>query len=1024
MIVLSLMALTVWSLSSGSNHIIQPKDDLESGFFNPPAQAKPHTWWHCMSGNITREGITADLEAMAKAGIGGAQIFNVSGSHGTNIPDGGVDYLSKQWLEKVKYAASEAKRLGLELAIHNCAGWATTGGPWVTPEYAMQQLVTTEIDLWGGRRIEQILPHPQVFENHYRDIAVFAFPSGMDSDYRVDQWPQKAGQRGGRPGRQPDLGPTPEGAEIQLDTIINISSFMREDGTLVWDVPHGRWRILRIGHTPTGSTNHPAHESGQGLEIDKLRREGLDIHWKEGIQPILDYLGPLAGNGSPLNNILVDSYEAGLHHWTPHMREEFIQRRGYDPTPYLLALTGRLIEDAATTERFLWDFRRTISDLFADNYYGYFADLSHQHGMRFSTEPYTSCFEGLAVAAKADIPMGEFWVDGGYFHTLRMAASIARTNGRNIAGAEAFTAAPHLGRWQNHPGKLKALGDRAWSEGINRFIFHTFSHQPLLEGLLPGMTMGQYGIHFDRTNTWWEPGREWIRYIARSQHLLQAGEFVADVLCYAGDAAPNGGVNRPEIKLAGYDYDACGTDIFLQLEVENGNIVLPSGKQYRLLILPDTEFMRSAFARKVRELVRDGATVLGPKPKHTPSLQDFPDSEKEVVAIGEEVWGPCDGIDITSNRYGKGQVFSGVSPREVLQTIDVQPALNIRDDSGDLAWIQRRTDEADIYFISNQSDERIQTTAGFRVLGKIPEIWNAEAVSIRQAAGWTVTDHHTWMPLDLMPGKSVFVVFRRNGVPGPDPYVRVIHPEQRLLLPGQQNHWLSGLTYDNGLHLQAWHDGTYTLQRTSGEAKQITVSGLSAPLELAHSWNIRFQPGRGAPEQAHFDSLLAWEKHPDPRIRHFSGTARNTLVFDLPEGFLRDDQQVWLDLGEVAVIARVTLNDTDLGVVWHKPFRLEVSHALRQGSNKLEVDVTNLWINRLIGDEQHPEDVEWVDGGDSMSGSFLKNWPEWVLSGQPRPVPERVTFTTWKHYQADDLLVPSGLIGPVTLNGARMVRID
>ncbi len=267
----------------------------------------------------------------------------------------------------------------------------------------------------------------------------------------------------------------------------------------------------------------------------------MDVHWNEGIEPILEHLGPLVGKS--FNNMLVDSYEAGLHHWTPRLREEFEKRRGYDPTPYLLTLTGRLVGDGPTSDRFLWDFRRTIADLFAENYYGYFADLSHDHKLLFSNEPYTSCFEGLQVGAKTDIPTGEFWADGGYSFSLRLAASIAHINDRTFAGAEAFTAAPHLARWENHPGSLKRVGDWAWTQGINRFILHSYPHQPWSD-VVPGMTMGQYGCHFDRNNTWWDPGRAWIQYIQRSQFLLQSGENVADVLCFAGDAAPNGGVQQ------------------------------------------------------------------------------------------------------------------------------------------------------------------------------------------------------------------------------------------------------------------------------------------------------------------------------------------------------------------------------------------------------------------------------------------------------------------------------------------------
>ncbi len=973
--------------------------DLESNFINPPAQARPHTYWFWMNGNITREGITADLEAMARVGIGGALILNVAGSHGCDIPPGPVDYFSEAWLDLLRHAAGEAKRLGLELGLHNCAGWATTGGPWIKPEYAMQALACTEVKVDGGCRIERKLPQPEICEGYYRDIAVLAYPTPEDDRYRVQKWQSKAAQRGGPSGRQPDLRPCPPDAAIPTDAIVDVSRHMRKDGMFVWDAPKGNWTIMRLGHTPTGSVNHPSPDAGRGLEIDKLSRAGLDVHWREGIQPVLDHLGPLAG--TVLKSLHIDSYEAGLNHWTPRMREEFKKRRGYDPTRYLPALTGRLVGDGPTTDRFLWDFRRTVADLFAENHYGYFADLCRGHGMMFSTEPYTSAFEGLSVAAKADIPMGEFWANGGYSHTLKLAASIAHTHGRAVAGAEAFTAAPAIGRWHQHPGALKVVGDMAWTRGINRFVFHCYAHQPWM-GIVPGMTMGQYGCHFDRTNTWWEPGRAWMRYIARSQFLLQRGDFGADVLCFGGDAAPNGPANGRGLKQAGYDYDGCGTDIMAVLKVKDGDLVLPSGRRYRLLVLPNTPFLRPALARKVRELVRAGATIVGPKPKYTPSLGDFPASEREVRSIAEEVWGKCDGVEATCNRFGKGQVFAGIAPAEVLAGLKVAPAVQLSADGPALAWVHRRAGGEDIFFISNQSGARAQTVVGFRAAGRRPEFFDAMRGTIRQVPGWTVAGLHVRVPLELAIDESVFVVFRQAGRPEPDPYVRVEGP--------------AGLDASDGTRLRAWDNGPHKLHRASGKTQRIEVTGLPEPLKLQGPWTVRFQPKRGAPVEARFDRLISWSQHTDPGIRYFSGTATNTIRFNLPKDLLRKDQEIWLDLGEVGVMAEVRLNGKELGVLWHAPYRIEVSRALRAGDNTLAIDVTNLWVNRLIGDEHHPDDCQWTE-------SHLTCWPAWLTAGRPRPVPSRITFATWKHWTAKDRLLPSGLIGPVSLRCARLVPL-
>ena len=954
-----ILTLSLFFTSLG---IMPAEDALESGFNNPPAQAKPHTYWFWMNGNITREGITLDLEEMNRVGIGGVLIMNIAGPwYNCDTPAGPVDYLSPEFLGMVSHASREAKRLGLEINFHNCAGWATSGGPWITPELAMQRLTSSETRIWGGQSVKMILPHPEFKEGYYRDIATFAIPQSMNSKQTLPKWWAKAGQGGSHNDLQPELGVNQKIPVIPLKSIIDISQHVSPDGVLDWKAPAGKWKIIRLGHTPTGMTNKPASKHGTGLEVDKSRRDALDVHWNKGIQPILDHLGPLAGKGGAFNTLHIDSYEASSHQWTLRMREEFQKRRGYDSTPYLLALTGRVIESTDATERFYWDFRRTTADLFADNYYGYFADLCHDRGMRFSVEPYKACFEGLAVTAKADLPIAEFFVDGSYSFSLRTSASSAHIYNRPVAAAEAFTAGPGMGaRWLRHPGSLRRVGDLAWSKGINRFIFHRYAHQPWTDQL-PGMTMGPYGCHFDRTNTWWKPGRAWMQYIARSQFLLQSGEFGADVLCFAGNAAPNGAVYQKDISAAGYGYDSCGSNIMAALKVDKGDIVLPAGKRYRLLVLPNHAFHTPAFARKLRDLVRAGATILGPKPMHTPSLENFPDSENEVLAIGEEVWGKCDGDKVKSNRFGKGRVFSGVSPAEVLAELDIAPAVQL---PKEMTWLHRHTADADLFFVSNQTDAAIQTTASFRAAGKVPELWDAETGKIRPADGWKTTGKHVQVSLSLEAEKSVFVVFRKSGKPSSNTMVR------------------------------EWGGGS---------------------LPLTGPWNLSFQEKRGAPATAKFDKLIPWNEHSDLGIKYFSGTATNAINFDLPIGFLKTNQEVWLDLGQVSVMAEVKLNGKNLGVLWHKPYRVDVSKTLKPGTNKLKIDVTNLWVNRLIGDEQHPSDVEWAEN------KALASWPEWFVKGKPRPSKKRITFTTWKHWSADESLQSSGLIGPVTLRPARLV---
>ncbi|MGB1129457.1 MAG: glycosyl hydrolase, partial [Haloferula sp.] len=674
--------------------------NLESGFMNPPTQAKPHTWWHWMNGNVSRDGITRDLEAIADMGIGGINLFNVS----CDIPAGTVDYMSREWLDLVKHAASEAERLGLEMGIQNCAGWATTGGPWIKPEDNMMELVHTTAEVVGGEQVAIKLEQPETRLGYYRDVAIVAYPSRPDLK-EVYKWQPSTLQATCRSGKQPDL-VNRAGPGIGVDRVVELTTQVGPDGSLKWEAPAGNWTVLRLGFTPRGNHNHPSPESGQGLEINKLKRRGVDAHWQGGIQPILDHLGELAPRS--LSNLVIDSYEAGNHMWSPDMREEFLKRRGYDMMPYLPAMIGRPVGSVHMTERFFWDYRRTVSELVVENYYGYFTELANRHGMICSIEPYRGPFESMAVAAKPDVPVAEFFSDMTYGRGfLKMTSSAAHLYDRGVAPSEAFTCGGSKGGWRNHPATLKAAGDFAWTEGINRFVFHRFAHQPW-DDKVPGMTMGPYGIHFEPTNTWWNPGRAWVEYITRSQFLLQQGIYVADALCFVGETSPNTRREAPELKAAGYDHHNCGTDMVYDLESEGGDIVTPTGKRYRMLILPDrVPYMTLKLATKIQELVREGGAVWAPKPTHSPTLAGFPDSEQQMRSIVDEVWGDCDGEDVTSNRYGKGMIFSGIAPAEAMAQWKVAPDLAQDTDVQILHWIHRKTDREDIYFISNQAEEQV-----------------------------------------------------------------------------------------------------------------------------------------------------------------------------------------------------------------------------------------------------------------------------------------------------------------------------
>lgn len=1144
---------------------------LEWGFANPPSSAKARTWWHWINGNVSKEGITADLEAMKRVGIQEAQIFNVDQGY----PEGHAPFMSPNWLDMFQFAVAEAKRLDLKIGFHNGAGWSSSGGPWITPEYAMQTLIFSETHLKGGRKIKDTLPHPKATLGYYKDIAVLAFPTPKGNERINDLEVKSLSENAFKNQLYPDKKNIDGSSLINKETIIDLTNKMSADGTLDYNIPPGDWTILRIGHTPTGTKNRPAGIGGLGLECDKLSREAVDIYWQGGIQPIIDKLGSLVG--TTLNNCLVDSYEVGCGNWTPGFDKEFAKRRGYNLLFFLPVIAGYYVESGEITERFLFDFRRTVGDLTADNYYNYFSEKCHKYGIKFSTEPYGGPFDAMQAGLKADINMGEFWIGNNvYRNTLKLAASVAHLNGQSIVGAESFTS---MGGFTNHPATIKSLGDWVWSEGINRFIFHTYTHQPW--NVPPGMTFHMYGLDLSRLNTWWEQSRAYMDYIARSQFMLQQGRNVADVLVFTGEASPNEGIYRPDIKALGYDYDEIGMHKVAELTFENGFICTPVGGKYRLLILHNTNWMTPELLSKIKKLVDAGAIVMGLKPDTSPSLTNFPRCDKEVISIANELW---DYNHSGSIKITKGKIINSVSVSDVLKALVLQPDFSGGKDRADLNFIHRKTDSADIYFVSNPQKISRRVICSFHISGKQPQLWNPETGIIQDAIVWKDNGNGTTeVSISLESEESVFVVFKKlsNGshitqteiivdrgkaqvihglkilkaeygsfldeglvdvtnslldsvkegnieiiannalAAGKDPAdgvikeLRVLYekkgqrniatvtenaplilqsgwrviralygkfpdetkdvPEKSItydvadkikaLIDSQQfiilidNNLIGGITSTpkskNMLHLMyesggekheakvkqgsyldftlktpdpqlthqenkaVWltpYPGKLSYITSSKKKKSITVTSVIQPIFLKGAWEVNFPPNLGAPSSATFDSLISWPLSFVEGIRNFSGTATYNKEFTLTKEQVCEDYSLELDLGTVKVIAEVFVNGKNLGILWKPPFRINLDRAIAAGVNKLEVRITNLWPNRLIGDDRLTEDFNWGEW-------TLKSWPGWLINKTKRPS-KRVTFTTWKHWNKDSELQTSGLLGPVLIRFYRRAKIS
>ncbi|MBM3889664.1 MAG: hypothetical protein FJ388_11135, partial [Verrucomicrobia bacterium] len=590
----------------------------------------------------------------------------------------------------------------------------------------------------------------------------------------------------------------PPSLTVPRGRIVDLTSKMNPDGRLAWDVPDGNWTILRIGRTLTGKTNHPAPEAGLGLECDKLSKEAAAAHFNGLMGQLLADAGPLAGK--TLVSTHIDSWEVGSQNWTARMREEFQRRRGYDPQKFLPVITGRVVDSVEVSERFLWDLRQTVSELLRENYAGELRRLANRHGLRLSIEAYFGCpCDEIAYGGQADEPMAEFWVGGvGGAYSCPAMASAAHVYGKRIVGAEAFTATDKE-RWQSHPANLKELGDRSFCEGINRFVVHRYALQPWPDRR-PGMGMGPWGVHYERTQTWWEQSRPWHEYLARCQFLLQQGLFVADVCCVEAEGTtrfeppvsvrPAGSVERP-----GYNFDGCPAEVVLtRMTVKEGRLVLPDGMSYRVLLLPEVETMTPQLLRKVKELVEAGATVIGPKvPRKSPSLADYPACDGAVKRLADELW-------------GGGKIVSGKTPAEVLAARNVPPDFSNRNARGEqnLRFTHRVVGSTDLYFVANKNSQPEDALCSFRVTGKRPELWQPETGRIAPVAAFEETGGVTRLPLRFGPHESVFVVFRPGAVRPSERIVSATHNGRELVRFDKPSPAIASAVVTNTFTMVAW----------------------------------------------------------------------------------------------------------------------------------------------------------------------------------------------------------------------------
>lgn len=775
----------------------------------------------------------------------------------------------------------------------------------------------------SGTEISELVLYTVARVNRFEDKAGFTAASGICSMSTTS---------------------VPASDAISKNDVVDLTSKMAPDGKLNWTPPAGHWIILRLGYSLTGSLNGPASAEATGFEVDKLSAAHVRSYFTTYLDMYKNATAGLMGKKG-IQYLINDSWEKGVQNWTDNMMADFASHRGYDILPWLPVLTGRIVESAEASDRFLWDFRKTIGDLCTENHYDQLTTLLHERGMGRYTESHedgrTFVSDGMEPKRKAEIPMGALWVphyngqetllpEMNKSTDIMESASVAHIYGQNLVAAESMTASRNSFAWVWSPESLKPTADLELASGVNRFVIHCSVHQPVNDKI-PGMGLGGFGQWFTRHETWSEQAKPWTTYLARSSYMLQQGKCVADVAYFYGEDTNITSLFGEKLAdiIPGYNYDFVNADALVNvLSFNNGQITTPNGMSYRLLALdPNSKYMSLPVLRKISEMVKAGAILVGNKPVNTPSLSD---NQDEFKTIADQLWETGKG----EKTFGKGKVYTGKTISEVLALMKINPDFTYTKphENTFMLFVHRKMEDTDIYWVNSRNNTVENSIATFRIDGRVPEIWHPETGEIEDAS-YSIKNGCTEVPLKMEPNDAVFVVFRKKA-----------------------------------------NEQTLTLAQPV-ETQLAVIDG---------AWKVSFQPNRGAPAQTVFNKLSSWSESTDQGVKYFSGTGSYTKAIQAPANWFKEDSQIWLDLGEVKNLAEVVVNGKSLGIAWKTPFRINLTNSLKPDENILEVKVTNLWVNRLIGDQQ-PANTK------------------------------KITYTTQAFYNANSALLPSGLLGPVKI---------
>ncbi|WP_209331643.1 glycosyl hydrolase [Lunatimonas salinarum] len=892
----------------------------EEDFLDPPVENRPMALWTWMNGYVDTVKLVHELRQMKEKGMRGAIVWDL----GALInPDGmipaGPPFLGSESLQYLSLALDTSHELGLDLGISAASSW-NSGGDWTPLEDGSKELLHSEVLTDGPGAIQLPLKNPaspRGMAEHCELISVLAIPDSQDKSFAHSE-------------------------------VINLSDLVADGNVLEWSVPPGQWKILSFFSCNTMQPLVVPSPNSSGLIIDHLSRQATDRHLNE----LISRLDQISTDEKQLKFIFLDSYEVWqMVDWTPAFIEEFDKRYGYDPLPFLPILQGFSVRDSTVQKRFEGDYKRLVSDLLIEHHYAQAVEIGDKHGIQMITEAGHGGHprvEPLKALGSSHMPMGEFWNRQRHWVT-KEAASAAHIYGKQIVASESLTGWNH---WQHGPTDFKQLVDVAFCEGLNQVVFHTFSHNPEIAGK-PGFVY-HAGEHINVNATWWEYSRPFMDYIARASYLLRQGTFVADVLLYYGDDAPNlvppkrmdpnytpdmpglfpsyfydetkcphCGMPRPIVTgaLPGFEYDYINEDVITnRLETQDGRFMLPHGAAYRLLVLPDREDISVEVLKKLEKLIANGAVVLGPKPLRATSLKGYPAVDQEVRELADKIWGAADGKTVFTHPYGKGRVYWGRSIQEVLDELGVRPDVHVEgvnNQDRHIDFVHRRTEEEEIYFISNSSEQHERVSLTFRVSPNlIPEIWDAESGMIQREVAFTKLPNGIQLDFNLDPIASRFVVFRAATMPDSD----------RDLVRDLQ----FGISGD---HLN--DKGT-------------------ALLDISEDWSITFDDYAVASAPLKLGKLVSWSDMSEEEAKYYSGTATYSREFSLGSKSLEPGMEVFLQFEAIEEMAQVFINGKEAGVVWLPPYQVRITPFLQEGQNHLTVKVANTWNNRIVGDLRNP----------------------------------------------------------------------